>query len=48
MKVSKAAKTWIDYHRTHSKKTTVRAMNRSYQNSVKNWAIMVFAGTGFK
>ena len=25
MKVSKAAKIWIDYHRTHSKKNTVRA-----------------------
>jgi hypothetical protein len=25
MKLSKAAKIWIDYHKTHSKKNTVRA-----------------------
>ena len=24
MKLSKAAKIWIDYHKTHSKKNTVR------------------------
>ena len=30
MKVSKAAKIWIDYHKTHSKKNTVR----SYQSVI--------------
>lgn len=41
MEGSKAAKIWIDYHRTHSKKKTPsEPMSRSYQNSVKNGAIM--------
>ncbi len=34
MKVSKAAKIWIDYLRTHSKKTLSGLIDRSYQNSV--------------
>ena len=34
MKVSNAAKIWIDYHRTHSKGAPSGLIDRSYQNSV--------------
>jgi site-specific recombinase XerD len=33
MKVSKAAKFWIDYHKTHSKKNTVQ----SYQSVIERF-----------
>jgi len=37
MKLSKAAKIWIDYHKTHSKKNTVRAYRAIIERYIKEF-----------
>ncbi len=37
MKLSKAAKIWIDYHKTHSKKNTVRSYRAIIERYIKEF-----------
>ena len=37
MKLSKAAKIWIDYHKTHSKKNTVRSYRAIVERFIREF-----------